>query len=170
MLCLTICIKNILELKNGSRVILSFGLIVGAYLFLNEFGTLLEYYRVRMYAENTGLPKELAPKFNYFDAFNFLIKPFILTAKNDLQIIQSCENILLFFPLLMIVYIRIINKQFWSYCYLEFMLLSSCIIYSYVVFNYGTLTRYKFPFIVCYVVMNLIQLDIKSKTTKLKIT
>ncbi|WP_158649212.1 hypothetical protein [Aquella oligotrophica] len=123
-----------------------------------------------MYAENTGLPKELAPKFNYFDAFNFLIKPFILTAKNDLQIIQSCENILLFFPLLMIVYIRIINKQFWSYCYLEFMLLSSCIIYSYVVFNYGTLTRYKFPFIVCYVVMNLIQLDIKSKTTKLKIT
>ena len=158
ILCFTLGFGYVLRLKKTYQMVLLIVFFVGCYLFLHKFGAKLDFYRAAMYNEDTGLPGELVPDFTYLDIFNYFTKPFMLTARNNFQIIQSCENVLLFFPLAMIIYIRILNKRFWCYSYLEFMLLSSCIIYSYVVANYGTLARYKFPFIVCYIVINLLSL------------
>lgn len=80
----------------------------------------------------------------------FLAKPFLWEASNPLQLIQAAENMLVLLLLALIV--RVAWKQvprklmFW----LLFMALALSV-YGLVVFNYGTAARYRYPFVVIFV-------------------
>src|SRR5690554_617825 len=80
----------------------------------------------------------------------FLAKPFPWEATNPLQLIQAGENLLVLWLLFLIV--RVAWKQaprklmFW----LLFMALALSV-YGLVVFNYGTAARYRYPFVVIFV-------------------
>nr|WP_207924330.1 hypothetical protein [Marinobacter sp. JH2] len=80
----------------------------------------------------------------------FLAKPFPWEASNPLQLVQSGENLLVLWLLFLIV--RMAWKQaprklmFW----LLFMALALSV-YGLVVFNYGTAARYRYPFVVIFV-------------------
>ncbi|MCK9246991.1 MAG: hypothetical protein M0P11_08590 [Anaerolineaceae bacterium] len=80
----------------------------------------------------------------------FLAKPFPWEASNPLQLIQTGENLLVLWLLFLIV--RVAWKQaskklmFW----LLFMALAFSV-YGLVVFNYGTAARYRYPFLVIFV-------------------
>lgn len=80
----------------------------------------------------------------------FLAKPFPWEATNPLQLIQAAENLVVLWLLVLIV--RVAWKQvprklmFW----LLFMALALSV-YGLVVFNYGTAARYRYPFVVIFV-------------------
>jgi len=83
--------------------------------------------------------------------FYFLAKPMPWEAENPLQLIQAAENLVVLLLLFLIV--RVAWKQwprklmFW----LLFMALAMTV-YGLVVFNYGTAARYRYAFIVIFVV------------------
>jgi hypothetical protein len=83
--------------------------------------------------------------------FYFLSKPLPWEAENPLQLIQAAENLVVLLLLFLIV--RVAWKQlprklmFW----LLFMALAMTV-YGLVVFNYGTAARYRYAFIVIFVV------------------
>lgn len=80
----------------------------------------------------------------------FLAKPFLWEASNGLQTMQAAENLLVL--LLLVLIIRVASKKdprklmFW----LLFMALALSV-YGLVVFNYGTAARYRYPFVVIFV-------------------
>jgi len=83
--------------------------------------------------------------------FYFLAKPLPWEATNPLQLIQATENLVVLLVLFLII--RVAWKQlprklmFW----LLFMALAMTV-YGLVVFNYGTAARYRYAFIVIFVV------------------
>ena len=99
----------------------------------------------------------------------FLSKPFIWEAQGLLPLIQSFENVIILFIL------YLITRQAWkkSLDKLAFWLLFlafSMSIYGLVVFNYGTAVRYRYPFVMIYVLFvcadcNIQQLLPKRKNT-----
>jgi len=80
----------------------------------------------------------------------FLAKPFPWEASNALQLVQSAENLVVL--LLLILLVRVAWRQvprklmFW----LLFMALALSV-YGLVVANYGTAARYRYPFVVIFV-------------------
>lgn len=80
----------------------------------------------------------------------FLAKPFPWEASNPLQLLQSGENLIVLYLLLLIVRVawkKVPKKvMFW----LLFMALALSV-YGLVVFNYGTAARYRYPFVVIFV-------------------
>lgn len=80
----------------------------------------------------------------------FLFKPFIWEAQGLLPLIQSFENTLILF------FLFLITRQAWKNTpdRLAFWLLYLAIsmsVYGLVVFNYGTAVRYRYPFVIIYV-------------------
>jgi len=80
----------------------------------------------------------------------FLFKPFIWEASNALQLIQSLENTLI------LIVLFLITRQAWKnrpdkLAFWLLFLAFSMSIYGLVVFNYGTAVRYRYPFVVIYV-------------------
>ena len=138
-----------------------FFLILTIFIFsfiLNDVLYLLEVFRSAFYADNEGDLLTYRPinNLNNFiilslsSSINILIKPMFWEANNSFQIIQSIEN---FFVLIFLI---IFTKKAYSqnrnitikYLLILFVGLT---VYGLIVFNYGTLARYKFPFIVLYV-------------------
>ena len=81
----------------------------------------------------------------------FLIKPFPWEANNLFQIIQSLENIIVLIFLIVFTKKAFNQDSFITSRWL-FLFTISMTLYGLVVFNYGTASRYKFTFIVIYVV------------------
>ena len=77
----------------------------------------------------------------------FLFKPFLYEVNNAFQLIQSliniCVVIFLFFFTKKCYKIKRVNTLFW----LTFLIICFSI-YGLVVVNFGTVSRYRFPFIV----------------------
>jgi uncharacterized membrane protein len=79
-----------------------------------------------------------------------------------MQMIQSCENLGLAIAIYRLYrYLKKIKVDSSKLITMNFFVIISALLYSCVVFNYGTLTRYKFPFIFCWV---FIMLLIANKT------
>lgn len=85
-----------------------------------------------------------------FSVFDFAFAPLIWQSSNVFQLLQSFENIFvnLLFVLLLYQLFKLnkINAIFWfaSICF-------AFAIYGIIVFNFGTLSRYRFPFIVTFI-------------------
>lgn len=80
----------------------------------------------------------------------FLLKPFPWEAESMFQMIQSIENVVICILLIFIIRVawrRAPRKLFFWGIFLVF----SVSIYGLVVFNYGTAARYRYPFIVVFV-------------------
>jgi len=84
-------------------------------------------------------------------AFYFLMKPFPWEASSLMQIIQSVENFILLFLIYKVTKLAWLNGAKHLVFWVLFFLISMSI-YGLVVFNYGTSARYRFPFIVIYVI------------------
>lgn len=147
--------------KSRSRMILAISLgAVFALAMLLGAGYLadLNKYRTSFYAEDGGvgevpllssgvmLPIELLA-----GAFGVLLMPFPWQAGKAFQMIQSLENLVMMW--LMISYWRRPAKSGMEneFMNLKIFLVSSMMIYGAVVFNYGTAARYRFPFVLLFI-------------------
>jgi hypothetical protein len=99
----------------------------------------------------------------YLVAKNFLymlFKPFPWECRNVFQIVQSVENIGIVILIIMFNSKKIMShrvKQ--KILFLNLMLFVSISVYGLVVFNFGTAVRYKFPFIMIYILFYLLLLS-----------
>nr|WP_317200229.1 hypothetical protein [uncultured Psychrobacter sp.] len=133
--------------------------------------------RVSMFVEDGGDPKDISLITGAGDfvfqgltsAFYFLSKPLPWEATSALQLIQSFENV---FVLLILF---LVTRQAWKKqldkltFWLLFMALGMSV-YGLVVANYGTAVRYRYAFVVIYVLFvcadcNITQLFKKKKNT-----
>lgn len=137
---------------------------------------LVNTYRVAMFVEDGGDPKDIelisgAGDFilqGLTSGFYFLSKPLPWEATSALQFIQSFEN------LVVLVVLFLITRQAWRKSpdrlafWLLFLALSMSV-YGLVVANYGTAVRYRYAFVVMYVLFvcadcNIIRLRSKKIT------
>jgi hypothetical protein len=122
--------------------------------FLND----LNKYRASFYAEDGGvgqvelltagvsLPIELL-----LSAWFFLVKPFPWAAGGAFQAIQSLENLTVCW-IVFLYWMRQAKKSMEvDFVNLKIFVVASLAIYGVVVFNYGTAARYRFPFVLIFV-------------------
>jgi hypothetical protein len=119
----------------------------------------LDFYRRAMSAEDGNIPEDYVPlsgtdellTLGLTSSIYFLLKPFFFEAANALQLVQSFVNIGAFiFLAWFTVKCYKINK-FKTLFWLSFLMFSM-MIYGLVVANFGTAARYRFPFVVLYVI------------------
>lgn len=136
-------------------VLISFSMI----FFINDIILRLDYYRSRMFIENGGdmidyIPLEGVGDFILLSITSFpyfLAKPLLWEVGNTFQLIQSLENIFVLFFLLIFSKRAYLKDSFITIKWI-FIFVISLTIYGLVVFNFGTTSRYRYPFIVIYVV------------------
>ena len=130
------------------------GLLISAPIAL----PLLNKNRISMFVEDGGDKEDIALISGVGDfvfqgltsGFHFLSKPFFWEASGALQLIQSFEN------LVILVILFLITRQAWKTqpeklaFWLLFMALAMSV-YGLVVANYGTAVRYRYAFVVIYV-------------------
>jgi hypothetical protein len=137
---------------------------------LKFFFEKIDYYRYNLIAENFGYDWGFMENYYYqpftsgFSNFSLviksflymLIKPFPWEATNVVQLIQSAENIFIIAFIVWVVrkkvYSLIIKRKL---VFLNIFLVLSMTIYGLVTFNFGTAARFRFPFIVVYLVFSL---------------
>lgn len=121
---------------------------------------LINHYRLAMYIEDGGCVTDKIKMIGSISelifigltsGLYFLIKPYPWESQSFLQIFQSVENICVFLFAFVstLKLLKIDSKQviFW----VLFLLLAMSI-YGLVVFNFGTAARYRYPFIVVYII------------------
>jgi hypothetical protein len=130
---------------------------------------LINHFRVAMFVEDGGERDEieLIEGLGEFIAEGltsgvyFLLKPFPWEASSLLQLVQSVENLIVgIFTVLLIrkAWCRVPRQViFW----LLFMVFSLSI-YGLVVFNYGTAARYRYPFIIIFVLFVCADCQVRS--------
>lgn len=119
---------------------------------------MINKFRVAMYVEDGGRIEDISlinGPLNFIlegltSGIYFLSKPFIWEAAGLLPLIQSFENTIL------LIIMFLVTRQAWKLRpdKLSFWLLFLAIsmsIYGLVVFNYGTAVRYRYPFVMIYV-------------------
>jgi hypothetical protein len=134
---------------------------------INFFLEKIEYYRWNLIAENFGYNWDFMANYDYqpFEVgfsmiplalksfFYMLLKPFPWEATNLVQLIQSVENIFILALLVWVlrkkVLTHIIRRKL---IFLNILLILSMTIYGLVTFNFGTAARFRFPFIVVYLI------------------
>ena len=130
---------------------------------------LVNHFRAAMFAEDGGEKGQLAlisgpSEFlseGITSGLYFLMKPFPWEAASALQLIQSVENLVV--AILLILITRVAWRRaprklvFW----LLFMIFALSI-YGLVVFNYGTAARYRYPFIVVFVLFVCSDCNVRS--------
>lgn len=137
-------------------VVLSFAIFV---FYFDEIIFIIERDRVGMFYENYGTTIGYNPINSIYDLiieslkgfFHYLLKPLPWEIGNSLQLIQSIENILLLIFLILFTKKAYNESAFLTFKWLLFLIISLTI-YGVVVYNFGTAVRYKFPFIVVYVI------------------
>ncbi len=120
---------------------------------------LVNTFRVAMFVEDGGNKDEISLIAGAGDfvfqgltsALYFLAKPLPWEASNALQLVQSVENLAILAVLLLI------TRQAWKLrpdklAFWLLFLAFSMSIYGLVVFNYGTAVRYRYPFVIIYVI------------------
>lgn len=141
------------------RYLLLIILMLSIVLFLDDIINTLNYYRGAMFREDGGNMTSLLEIENIYDLITigvssvsyFLFKPFPWEVNNLFQLIQSFENIIVFMILFIFTYRAYRQSSLLTLKWLSFILFS-LLVYSLVVFNFGTAARYKFTFIVIYIV------------------
>jgi len=91
----------------------------------------------------------------------FLLKPFPWEAAGLLQLIQSAENLVVFALLVVLIraaWRRVPKKLIFWLLFMAFALS----IYGLVVFNYGTAARYRYPFIIIFVLFVCADCQVRS--------
>ena len=136
----------------------------------------IDYYRWNLIAENFGYNWNFMGGYDYqpfvsgfsiiplvIKSFVYmLLKPFPWEVTNLVQLIQSVENIFIIALIVWIVkkkiFMPIIKGKL---LFLNILLVLSMTIYGLVTFNFGTAARFRFPFIVIYLVFYfyLLKLD-----------
>lgn len=119
---------------------------------------LVNKFRVAMFVEDGGTKDDISLISGVGDFITegltsgiyFLFKPFIWEATNALQLVQSFENTLI------LIVLFLITRQAWKnrpdkLAFWLLFLAFSMSIYGLVVFNYGTAVRYRYPFVIIYV-------------------
>ena len=137
---------------------------------VNFFIEKIDYYRFNLIAENFGYNWDFMADYNYqpftvgfpmiplvIKSFVYmLLKPFPWEATNVVQLIQSIENIFIIALIVRVVSTKvhslIIRRKL---VFLNVLLVVSMTIYGLVTFNFGTAARFRFPFIVVYLVFYL---------------
>ncbi len=121
---------------------------------------LLLHYRIAMFLEDTGMTVYDMPQWSIQDIYRVLLAPFFFDARNAMQLIQSFENLIL--AIFIIKILKLANKlkvNYINFLTINFFAITSSLIYSFAVFNYGTLTRYKFPCLFSWVIIILLLID-----------
>jgi hypothetical protein len=137
---------------------------------INFFLERIDYYRYNLIAENFGYNWDFMANYDYqpFEVgfsmiplalksfFYMLFKPFPWESTNIVQLIQSVENIFIIAFIVWVVrkkvYSLIIKRKL---VFLNILLVLSMTIYGLVTFNFGTAARFRFPFILVYLVFSL---------------
>lgn len=149
--------KSGLSIANGLMA-LAFG--IAGLIGLSPIALpLVNHFRRAMFVEDGGNasqidyiagPEEFVLE-GLTSAVHFLLKPFPWEISNAFQLIQSMENMLIAAFLIILIrtaWVRVPRKVvFW----LLFMVFALSI-YGLVVFNYGTAARYRYPFLVIFVI------------------
>lgn len=129
------------------------GLIASAPIAIPQ----INHYRAAMYREDGGKGGvELITGFGDFifqgltSGIYFLSKPLFWEANGLLPLIQSLENIII------LAILFLITRQAWKkapdrLAFWLLFLVFGMSIYGLVVFNYGTAVRYRYPFVIIYV-------------------
>jgi hypothetical protein len=162
-----------LKKRSMPRYLIFFGAGLMIVLFgnrvpqINFFLEKIEYYRWNLIAENFGYNWDFMANYDYqpFEVgfsmiplalksfFYMLLKPFPWEATNLVQLIQSVENIFILALLVWVlrkkVLTHIIRRKL---IFLNILLILSMTIYGLVTFNFGTAARFRFPFIVVYLI------------------
>ncbi len=120
---------------------------------------LVNFFRVAMFVEDGGDRDDISLITGAGDfvfqgltsALYFLAKPLPWEAGGALQLVQSIENLAVLFVLFLI------TRQAWKLrpdklAFWLLFLAFSMSIYGLVVFNYGTAVRYRYPFVIIYVI------------------
>lgn len=116
-------------------------------------------FRVAMFIEDGGRQDEIELISSSLDfvvqgmtsAIYFLVKPFLWEAASPMQLVQSLENIVV------LVLLALVTRRAWKHnsrkliFWLLFMLFAMSV-YGLVVANFGTAARYRYPFIVIYII------------------
>lgn len=121
---------------------------------------LINLYRMAMYREDGGQNLSEVPVIETIGDFlalgltsglYFFIKPLPWESTKALQLIQSFENLMIMAIVIKLTikawYLNVRKLIFWLVLFI-----GSLSIYGLVVFNYGTAARYRFPFILIYVI------------------
>lgn len=133
--------------------------LAGIVPFIQSVISLVDFYRGAMFVEDGGDRAMYTPLVGISDFFklaimsapHFLMKPFLWEVENNLQLLQSLENI--FMAMFLVLLFRsafAIDKKM-SLKWLCF-LLGALSIYGIVVFNFGTAARYRFPILITTVI------------------
>ena len=135
----------------------------------------LDFYRFAFFIEDGGKIEEYVALTSMFDvlfsstfgAFEFLLKPFLWQASGVLQLVQSLENIAIFYILYLLFKKQIIvkDKKVWFLLIYLFVAMS---VYGLIVFNYGTSVRYRYTFVTIFILFSYYLLYIKQDNSKEK--
>lgn len=114
--------------------------------------------RYNMYAEDGGDLKQYIPITGFTDlaitgiigSIYMLLKPLVWESRNILQLVQAFENIVIFIIIFKLIKkLKYVQNKFKYFLY-NYLFISMAI-YGIVVFNFGTAARYKYTFIVIFV-------------------
>ncbi len=154
-------------------------MVIGAILVaLTGIFPLSEIEKVRhaMYAEDGGDLMLYVPLAGYGDffmqgllgAFYMILKPFPWQSGGLLQLIQSVENMFVFYIIYKIIKEqRAVKDRFINFLLIYFFI--AMLIYGMVVFNFGTVARYRFTFETVFIVFSLSILYKHRKAKKQRI-
>ncbi|WP_373034082.1 hypothetical protein [Sulfurovum sp.] len=129
--------------------------------------------RRSMYAEDGGNREDYIPIAGYVDflftgfigSFYMVLKPMIWEVRNPLQLVQSVENIVVFYMIYKIYEEqKIVKDRFITFLLIYFFV--GMFIYGLVVYNFGTAARYRFTFEVVFIVFSLSILHKHRKSAK----
>ncbi len=129
----------------------------------------INHFRAAMFVEDGGKADEImlisgAGEFvveGLTSGVYFLTKPFIWEASGLLPLIQSFENLFVLAILFLITRQALLKGPDKLAFWLLFLALSMSV-YGLVVFNYGTAVRYRYPFIIIYVLFVCADCEIRT--------
>ena len=182
ILVLAYIVYLFLRKRSFQRYLIFFGggllvILFGNHIpLINVFFERIDYYRWNLIAENFGYNWNFMGGYDYqpfvsgfsiiplvIKSFVYmLLKPFPWEVTNLVQLIQSVENIFIIALIVWVVkkkiFMPIIKRKL---LFLNILLVLSMTIYGLVTFNFGTAARFRFPFIVIYLVFYfyLLKLD-----------
>jgi len=130
---------------------------------------LINHFRAAMFVEDGGSagqvelingPGEFVME-GLTSGLYFLLKPFPWEASNVLQLVQSTENLLIGAFLVVLIraaWKRVPKKLIFWLLFIAF----AFSIYGLVVFNYGTAVRYRYPFVIIFVIFVCADCHVRS--------
>ncbi|WP_227686364.1 hypothetical protein [Psychrobacter sp. NG27] len=130
---------------------------------------IINEFRLAMFAEDGGEADKISLISGVGDfvvegltsGLYFLSKPFVWEASGFLPLIQSFENLFVLVILFLITRKALMKSPDKLAFWLLFMALSMSV-YGLVVFNYGTAVRYRYPFVMIYVLFVCADCEIRT--------